>query len=236
MCSILQRQCQQREQEHGIVLRGGSGSDESDIGSDSESESEDGDDSSGSSACSESEPGDSDHEHESDLDDSEVEEELDPSNPLIAQPPAVLQLCTRITSEPCTRPEVEPLSFRLCGDNIDKNVRCRYMRSDKQTTSLHCFHSYAVQIRMITSHLSNTIPARPLPSRAEMARCTIPSKADDQIIQRNIATLISRVLVTYLEFFKFTFGDVVDRHIEHELEKEMSRTSVVVSIYDNEMK
>lgn len=35
-------------------------------------------------------------------------------------------------------------TFKLCGDNIDKTVKRRYMHSDKGNLSLHYFHSYAV--------------------------------------------------------------------------------------------
>ncbi|KAL5502692.1 hypothetical protein EMCRGX_G009506 [Ephydatia muelleri] len=44
--------------------------------------------------------------------------------------------------------------FRLVGDNVDKNVKSRDMRLNSQTTSLHCFHKYAVKDRICFSHLS----------------------------------------------------------------------------------
>ncbi len=51
-------------------------------------------------------------------------------------------------------------SFKLVGDNIDKEVKPRDMRSDHQTKSLHYFHSYAVLDRIDLSGVSDivTIP------------------------------------------------------------------------------
>ncbi len=39
-------------------------------------------------------------------------------------------------------------TFKIVGDNIDKNVKPRDMRSDYQTRSLHYFHAYAVRDRL----------------------------------------------------------------------------------------
>ncbi len=39
-------------------------------------------------------------------------------------------------------------TFKIVGDNIDKTIRPREMRSDHQTRSLHYFHSYAVRDRI----------------------------------------------------------------------------------------
>ena len=36
---------------------------------------------------------------------------------------------------------------KIIGDNINKNVKPRFMRSDHQGKSLHYFHGYAVQDR-----------------------------------------------------------------------------------------
>jgi len=39
--------------------------------------------------------------------------------------------------------------FKLVGDNLDKNIRYSFCRSDKNTQSLHCFHYYAALDRVI---------------------------------------------------------------------------------------
>jgi len=38
--------------------------------------------------------------------------------------------------------------FKIVGDNIDKNLRRSYQRCDRQTVSLHYFHSCAVGDRI----------------------------------------------------------------------------------------
>ena len=59
----------------------------------------------------------------------------------------------------------------------------------------------------------------------------IPSMSDDKLLRENIAVLISRVLVSNLSFFEFSFDKVVDWQIEHQFSLEMSQKSKVVSYY-----
>ena len=58
------------------------------------------------------------------------------------------------------------LPFKLVGDNIDKNVRPRYLRSSiHRTESLHYFHSYAVRDRIGFNELPHKQPSSCLPSK-----------------------------------------------------------------------
>ena len=57
-------------------------------------------------------------------------------------------------------PESEPFlpsffTYKLAGDNIDKNVTPRHMTMDSQTKSLHYFHVYGVRDRIDLSSYSN---------------------------------------------------------------------------------
>ncbi len=57
-------------------------------------------------------------------------------------------------------PESEPYlpsiyTYKLVGDNIDKNVTPRHMTIDSQTRSLHYFHVYGVRDRIDLSSYSN---------------------------------------------------------------------------------
>ena len=45
--------------------------------------------------------------------------------------------------------------FKLVGDNIDKNIRPSEQRIDRQTRSLHYFHSFAVRDRVNFSNTSD---------------------------------------------------------------------------------
>ena len=49
-------------------------------------------------------------------------------------------------------------SFKIVGDNLDKHVQPRDMRSDYQARSLHFFHSYAVQDRIQSESCSESVP------------------------------------------------------------------------------
>ncbi len=97
---------------------------------------------------------------------------------------------------------VVPKSFRICGDNIDKTARPRFLRSDRKNESLHYFHSYAVQNRVNVSSLSDLM--KPNTSTPEnIAQAIFPSKNDDKCLRQNIAVLISRVLYLIFLFWGF---------------------------------
>ena len=122
--------------------------------------------------------------------------------------------------------------FRLCGDNIDKTVKRRYIRSDtRKTESIHYFHSYAVADRIDFSSLSDTVPPIPRVDIAQLATSLLPSQDDDAALRKNFATLVSRILFDNIEFFKLTFDGVIEWHIEHDFYEQMSRKSDVVSSY-----
>ena len=120
-------------------------------------------------------------------------------------------------------------TFKLCGDNIDKCVKRRYMHADKGNLSLHYFHSYAVLDRIDLRSLSDDIPGC-LPSPNVIALSLLPSAADDTSLRKNFSVLVSRVLAKYFRFFKFTFDDAVEWHIHHDFSTEMSKKSIVVSL------
>ena len=52
---------------------------------------------------------------------------------------------------------------------------------------------------------------------------------DDAALQINFAVLVSRVLLTHVDYFRFPFDGVVDWHIPHEFSEEMSEHSEIVS-------
>ena len=124
---------------------------------------------------------------------------------------------------------VEPMSFKLCGDNLDKTVKRRYMRSDEGNLSLHYFHSYAVLDRIHTILFSDSLSPTCFPEPEQIARSLLPSPSDDCTLKQNFAVLISRVLATHMKFFSFSFDDAVQWHILHKFSTEMSKKSTVVS-------
>jgi len=71
--------------------------------------------------------------------------------------------------------------FRLCGDNVDKVVKQRYMRPD----SVHYFHSYSVRDRIDFTCLSVLVP-RPIASTLQQhALNLLPSPSDNHALREN---------------------------------------------------
>ena len=122
--------------------------------------------------------------------------------------------------------------YTLCGDNIDKIIRHRYLRCDStaNATSLHYFHFYAVKDRIDFSDLREKAIPCDVADPLQLALSLLPSPEDDMAIRRNICILISRILYSNnLEYFKVAFDGVVEWHIEHPFYQEMSKKSDVVS-------
>ena len=121
--------------------------------------------------------------------------------------------------------------YTLCGDNIDKIIRRRYLRIDSiaTATSLHYFHFYAVKDRIDFSDLGEKAILCDGADQLQLALSLLPSPEDDMAIWRNICVLISRILYNNLGFFKVHFDGIVEWHIEHLFYQEMSKKSDVVS-------
>ena len=126
-----------------------------------------------------------------------------------------------------TQTVVFPPTFKIVGDNIDKKVKPRYMREDRQAQMLNNFHLYAVRDRVDTSNLSEE-----LPSLRAFEGLTIhdilPSSDDHDKMLENYVTLFARVITAEIPFFK-QFEDVVPLHIIHEHSRELEHKSEVVS-------
>lgn len=117
--------------------------------------------------------------------------------------------------------------FKIVGDNIDKTVKPRDMRSDRQTKSLHYFHLYAVRDRIDASSLSEepqlVDPDAPVEE-------LLPTVEDARVMLANFEVLIARVLVQHMPFFSRSFADIVVDHIPHRFSEMMAQKSDVVSI------
>ena len=120
--------------------------------------------------------------------------------------------------------------FVLVGDNIDLNVLPRHKRVDNHTQSFHFFHSYAVRDRIKLHNASDIAPPHLVtPVKQLPLKDLLPSVSDHQFLIHNFSILVSRVLVSELDYFRKTFGDVVINHISHEHSSEMQLQSEVVS-------
>jgi L1 cell adhesion molecule like protein len=50
------------------------------------------------------------------------------------------------------------MGFKVVGDNIDKNIRPSFQCSERQTKSLHYFHSFAIKDRVDLHNCSDDAP------------------------------------------------------------------------------
>lgn len=121
--------------------------------------------------------------------------------------------------------------YNLCGDNLDKCIKQRYMRVGcKKPDSIHYFHSYAVADRVDFNHLCDQVIPTLQRDAKQLASFLLPTLDDDAALCNNICVLMSRILYANMEFFQHSFDGVVDWHIKHEFFDEMSTCSKVVSI------
>lgn len=101
------------------------------------------------------------------------------------------------------------------------------MRIERQTRSLHYFHTYAVRDRIDVTHVEDC-PS--LPSLESIDVSTIlPTKQDQKAMKVLFGIHVARVLRKYMPFFT-KFGDGLKRHITHQFLKEISQKSEVVSV------
>ena len=95
----------------------------------------------------------------------------------------------------------------MCGDNIDKGIKSRYMRVGKdKPQEMHYFHSYAVADRLDFTSLSDqVIPTRQSDVK-QIALSLLLTTEDDQALRHNIiCVLMSRILYQHCDFFNLSF-------------------------------
>ncbi len=117
-------------------------------------------------------------------------------------------------------------TYKLVGDNIDKNVRPREMTSDNQTRSLHYFHTYALRDRVDLSTYSNEV-RMPVLDSVQLDNF-LPTSTDEKVIMNNFGVLVGRILMKNIPFLQ-QFGKGLEKHILHEYTEEMASKSDVVS-------
>lgn len=114
--------------------------------------------------------------------------------------------------------------LKIVFDNVDKNVKPRFMRFDEQTKSLHYVNIYAMLDRIDFSHLSAEIPTRP--NMFDI----LPNKDDYKVLKRNFSIHVARVMVEHLAFFHEDFKGLLPDHIPHKYSTEMSMKSEIVCL------
>ena len=116
----------------------------------------------------------------------------------------------------------------IIGDNWDKNIKPRDMRSNNQVKSLHLFHSIATTSRVETLHLDDeqsigSIRSLPISE-------FLPSIDDCTAIRDNYVVLVARVITENFKHFS-SLRDCVPKHIHHEYSDQMALKTTMVSEY-----
>ena len=93
-------------------------------------------------------------------------------------------------SSPALEEERNWYGFKIVGDNIDKNIRRRHVRSDRQTISLHYFNSYAVKDRVNLDQLSESPPTHTL-HPSDVIEKVLPTSSDQTSITNQHVILVA---------------------------------------------
>ena len=132
-----------------------------------------------------------------------------------------------LTSESSLSPSTsDPCTYMIVGDNLDKTISPRYMRSDHQRQSIHYFHMYGALYRVNAIDLPADHPVGDI-STTPLTEF-LPSAADCKVLPENYAVIVGRVVVKKLPFFR-VFEDCVVSHITHKHSEVMKQKSTIVS-------
>ena len=115
---------------------------------------------------------------------------------------------------------------KIVGDNVDKTVKTRFMRIDRQGKSLHYFHCFATQDRFDLT-MPEDYPEVPTNPKLEDL---LPSKSDITKMKSKFSIHVARILCKYMPYFAENFGDAIPEHLKHSMSSQMSLKSDVVSI------
>lgn len=136
------------------------------------------------------------------------------------------------TSETTTLPAIvtpKPRSinagYKIVFDNLDKTIKPRYMSIEKQSTSLHYVHGYAVKDRIDFS----TYSAANESGKERNVFSLLPAASDYATLKRRFSIHVTRIITSYLTFFTEDFEGLVNHHIKHRYSTEMGKKSEVVS-------
>ena len=118
-------------------------------------------------------------------------------------------------------------TYKVVGDNLDKNVKPTDYRVDSQTKSLHFFQSYAVRDRIDLSSYDDSPPV--VDESSIDTTKLLPSASDSEEQTKHFAYHVARVLKQYMPFLT-SYGSGLETHIRHQFYEEMSQKSEIVSL------
>ena len=118
----------------------------------------------------------------------------------------------------------EGTDVKFVGDNVDKKVGVRDLRSDHRGEMVHVYSMLVVKCRVPSTGLAMTGCMGDLTSCSSSS--FLPTKDELQAIRGNLVILVSRVLCKYMRGLK-TLSPAVPNHILHKNSKEMALKSDV---------
>ena len=124
-------------------------------------------------------------------------------------------------------PMTEWYGYKLVGDNVDKYVKRRHVRSDRCNITIISKHTRLIDV----SSYSDVTPTPPSCISDDIINKLLPSKADDYNIS-NFAHHVAVILTEHnniMHFFKVNFADVVKKNIRHKFSLQMGSKSEVIS-------
>ncbi len=142
--------------------------------------------------------------------------------------PATLQLMddvSKLHAIPIQQWIREGAVFKFWGDNVDKMMRVRDLRSNHQGDMLHMFSILAGRSRT---------PAPELPFTGQLSKLAetppeffLPTESDVAAVKKDLTVIVSRILTEYFPSLA-RFSKVVIKHIRHKYSMDMSMKSDVV--------
>ena len=105
-------------------------------------------------------------------------------------------------------------------------VKPRHVRVDRQTSSLHYYHSYVVKDRVNLANWSDSVPD---PPTAPDLLSLLPNNDDISEMKHLFEIHVSRIIVEHIPFMKSAFGGIVQWPIYQKYYKEMGKKSDTVS-------
>lgn len=119
------------------------------------------------------------------------------------------------------------VTFKFWGDNVDKKVGVRDVRSDHHGSLVHMYSIVAGRSRTPASSLQYTGRVANLSSLDPES--FLPTSQDVKTIRSNLVTLVSRILTQYIVAFS-PLSKAIPKHIIHKYSSEMALKSDVVVV------
>ena len=109
---------------------------------------------------------------------------------------------------PLSSPIISPTlkTYKITGDNVNRNIDPRERTSEHGTRSLDCFHQYAVRDRIDISSYSNTTEIPDL-SDINVENLLLTSE-DEAVLCQNFSIIVARTSVSRLDKVKVGCDDV----------------------------